>query len=691
MYEVHLRNSINERGTRWVGGGGKKWVAALHPTTGGADQHKYGEQLGLPCFAWQAAAVDSRLGAHPAAGGVFRDVTDRLGLQAAAQTLAAGNLAGPAGTAPAVAQVTSQGVVLFAASAAAAMSRQSSGQLGAASGSDSASASGLLFAWQPPAGSVIGAAAVAEVGVLAFCTGATRQLCALLPAGGGSEGGQPAQQGQQQQQPLLLPQLVQAAALRLEAEVSCASNLVLPGHLQGPGQLCCGVFAVGTYASQVLLLELRWDSQRPQHASLVVLRRIDLAASSLAGSLPGAAAAAAAAAASPLSPRSFQREQLTPESLLLLSPSSGGSSGCSDASELAKAAAAPATSLVVGLRTGSILQLRCSLGGQGGEDEELLALSLSHMPAVLLPLPPPQPAPGAAAPAAAPPVAAVLSDRVCLLRCAPEAAGGAAGRVRCQRLGLAQVQAAAPLLLDGGGLASSSFMLGAAAEEPEQLDQQQGQQQPFLLCASADGCLRLVALDTIQLGCTRSWPLPHRLQPSRVAVHAASGGVLVAGCAPTAPPQRLLEGGWEEGDEPEQTGMVVVVDPSSGEGLRKIFIFLVNKQTDKVVALPAHVLDLPPRLPGTLARHHMGMPIGLPGPGPCLPQAVGGAHTTCASPPWPYPVQASRWLATLPSCLARALPPSPCGTPLRRGQAQMLPEARPRRAQAHRQQCSGVV
>lgn len=439
-------------------------------------------------------------------------------------------------------------MVVFEASAGPALSRQSSGQLGlsAAAGSEGVGSGGLSCAWRPPPGCTIGAAAVAEAAVLAFCTGAARQLCVLLPSCGG--GSQPEQQAEAP-----LPRLVHAGQLPTGAEVSCASNLLLPGRLQGPGPLRCCVFAVGTYASQVLLVQLRWDPQQPQHASLAVLRRIDLTATSLAGSLTGGAAAAAAAAASPLSPRSFQREQLTPESLLLILPASDDCGSC-DTVELLAASAA---SLVVGLRTGSILQLTCSLDGRGPGHEELLALSLGHMPAVLLPLP----TPGGTSAAAAPPSAAVLSDRVSLLHCAH-----AAGRAQCQQLGQAQVQAAAPLLLDGGGLASSSFMLDAAAAEPAQQDQRQGQQQLFLLCATTDGCLRLVALDAPQLSHIRSWPLPNRLQPSALAVHAASGCVAVAGCAPPSQPLRChAASDWQDGDELEDAGLVVLVDPSTGE------------------------------------------------------------------------------------------------------------------------------
>lgn len=506
------------------------------------------------------------------------------------------------------------------------MSRQSSGQLSSGSGPGGpSSAGGAAYAWQPPAGSTIGAASVAPEGVLVFCTGTTRQLCVLLlapPAAGSSgtgSGGSGGSSGAcvEEQRPLL-PQLVLGARLHMGVEVSCASNLLpLPRHDgQAPGQQRSAIFAVGTYASQVLLLQLSWHPQQAQHASLAVLQQIDLTAGSITGSLPDAAAAAAAtaaaaaAAASPLSPRAVQRQQMTPESLLLLpqqchsggcygpsQKSSGGSGGLPSAGQAGwgeaagAGAGAEAPSLLVGLRTGIMLQLKVSLQGRQGQqaqaweagraqEADVLALSLGHMPVVLLPLPQQAPSSALSAAGAAPPAAVVLSDRVSLLHSSQTGAGAASsgadfggGRVRCRPLGLAQVQSAAALLLDSGGLGSSSLMVDAAeaaaggpeAEEVAGLAEhtQQAQQvQPFLLCAAADGCLRMVSLDPLQLANSRCWPLPQRLQPSRLAVHAASGSVLVAGSVPAVP----FEAGWDEEEEgPAETAVLQVIDPATGE------------------------------------------------------------------------------------------------------------------------------
>ncbi|PSC70412.1 Kelch motif containing isoform B [Micractinium conductrix] len=546
-----------------------------------------------------------------AQGGVFRDVTDRHALHASAQTLAAGNLevaephaAAPAGTAvvaPAIAQVTSRGVVLFG-TAAAAMSRQSSGALGSSSGGGGGGG-GPGFAWEAPAGCTIGAAAVAEQGVLAFCTGPTRQLFVLLPAppagsvGGDSSGQEPP-----------LPRLVEAACLAMQAEVSCASNLVLlPAQLQGPLGRRCAVFAVGAYASQVLLMQLRWEPKQPERASLAVLQHIDLTASSVAGSLPDAAALAAAAAASPLSPRALQRQQLTPESLLLLPGDGGSLAGTGTPAE----AAGPAleASLVVGLRTGSLLQLRCSLQGgaarQQQAEPELLALSLGQMPVVLLPLPQQQPTAAVAVGGAAPPAAAVLCDRVSLLHSGT--AGSGAGRVRCQQLGLPQVQAAAALLLDSRGLASSSFLVdapGAGAGPLPQAGPAQ-QQQLFLLCAASDGCLRMVALDPQPLPSSRCWPLPQRMQPSRLAVHAASGSVVVGGSV-------ML---FDSGSAAHAAHAVVqVIDPATGEALARYAGFMPAETItslavwDPTETLPQQQPQQQPQQPQQAQQAQQGSP-----------------------------------------------------------------------------------
>ena len=530
-------------------------------------------------------------------------MTDCFPLHAAAQTLAAGNVscpgaAGAAGAAGLAAQVTSAAVVLFSTQPGPASrpSRQSSGALGTpepASSSSGALGSSAAPAWQPPAGSSIGAAAVAEETVLLFCTGGSRQLLALLaaaPAAGSS-----AQEGGQ----LPPPQLVPAASMPLSADVSCISNLLpqpAAAASRPPQQLQqhSAVFAVGTYASTVLLLALRWEAQQPAAASLSRLQVVDLSASSIPSSMPTAAAAAAAAAAAgatPFSPRAFQREQLTPESLLLLpAPAAAGGGGSGPAGAAAAAAAVGAASLVVGLRTGSLLQMRFSWDGEQGQQEELLAVSIGHMPVVLLPLPP-QPSPATAAAGVPPPAAAALSDRLTLLHGpSTEAVGG--GRLRCQPLALPHVQVAAPLLLDSGSLGASSCMLtDAGPAEPEaagcgaasgvqpaaqQQQQQQQQQQLFLLCAASDGCLRMVSLEPQQLATSRCWPLPYRLQPSRLAVHAASGCVAVAGASRSLPQRRAKRPRppWLKEEEEEQeapAAAVQLIDPASGEALLKTF------------------------------------------------------------------------------------------------------------------------
>lgn len=448
------------------------------------------------------------------------------------------------------------------------MSRQASGDAGGAgSGTNS------HCAWQPTAGSSIGAAAVSEHALLLFCTGTRRQLVVLLPAAAAASAPKLEQLQQQQQ----LPQLLLAAQLPMGAEVSCISNLLLLPQPAQQQQQRSAVFAVGTYASTVLLLQLMWDPQQPQkQASLGLLQVVDLTASSIASSLPTASAAAAAGVpgATPLSPRTLQREQLTPESLLLLPPDGGG---CASSSSSA------AASLVVGLRTGGMLQLRCCWGEQQPQQlqrqQELLSLSVGNMPVELLPLPEQQQPAALAAAGVVPAAAVALSDRVSVLHHPSAAAGG--GRVRCQPLALPKVQAAAALLLDSGSLGGSSFMLDVVAAAYE-LQQQQpggaaaavvGQQQLFLLCAAADGCLRMVSLEPPQLASSRCWPLPQGLQPSCLAVHAASGGVAVAGRAPLSAQQRRRwqreQQGWEEaGEEPVDAATVQLLDPATGRVAR---------------------------------------------------------------------------------------------------------------------------
>ena len=458
--------------------------------------------------------------------------------------------------------------------------------------SSAGGAGGSGCTWQPPAGSSIGAAAVAEQAVLLYCTGgAARHLIALLPAASAAEA---PQGGCEHGQPAGHVTLTQAAALPMAAEVSCVSNLLLaPAQRAQHGQQAqqhSAVFAVGTYSSAVLLVQLQWGPQ--QQGSLQLLLTVDLTSTSAATGL-ASAAATAAAAAGPLSPRSFQREQLTPESLLLLpaeasASSSGelhGSQARSGGSGGGGAMVPGAASLVAGLRTGALLQLHCAwgCGQQQQPQEELLSVSLGHMPVVILPLPRHQPLAAAAAAGAVPPAAAVLSDRVSLLRYRPAAAAGhggawgGAGRVSCQQLALPQVQAAAALLLDSGGLGGSGLTLdamAAAGEAEEQQEaaaggapgpsgeqQQQQQQQLFLLCAAADGCLRMVSLESQLLAATRCWPLRQLLQPSRLAVHEGSGSVVVAGAC-------TLPHHTRRGDEHVVVaGLAAVqaVDPATGE------------------------------------------------------------------------------------------------------------------------------
>ena len=515
--------------------------------------------------------------AYSPAGGIFRDVTEAFGLLPTAQTLAAGNVAPPAGAGAGAgtalaAQVSSQAVVLFGTTPLE-LSRQASGAL---SGDDSGGAP----AWRPPAGSSIGAAAVSEQAVLLFCTGPRRQLLALLPAAAEAApaGGE------------ALPALAAAAALPLSADLSCISNLLPQAAAPGEARRRA-VLAVGTYASQVLLVQLAWDPWEPgAGASLAQLLSIDLTAAGLAGTLGAPAAPPAAASDMPLSPRAFQRLQLTPESLLLHPPAADGGGGSGSAGS-------SAASLLVGLRTGSLVQLRCAWGEQHAAvaaQEPLLSVPLGGMPVVLLPLPPLAPTPAAAAGMPAP-SAVALSDRVCLLRHPASAAVGG-GRVRCQQLALPGVQAAAPLLLDGGGLGGSSFMLDAAApHEPAPAEQQQQmaeqgaaderqqaalqppaapQQQLYLLCAAADGCLSMVALDPLQLAATATLPLPQQLQPSRLALHAASGALVVGGSsAALAQAQRRrnqrrqpwMAGVGEEGEEEQAPAAAVqALEPTTG-------------------------------------------------------------------------------------------------------------------------------
>ena len=532
------------------------------------------------------------------AGGIFRDVTDCYPLHSSAQTLAAGNLHCPAtaGTAGIAAQVTSHAAVLFATQPTTGLSRQASDALpfsAAPPNSSDASSSGVGAqpAWQPPAGCSIGAAVVTDNAVLLFCTGSSRQLVVLLPdfsaaAGSSGPGGEAP-----------LPQLVAAAHMPLQADVSCISNLLeqtgapaaegqSPEQQAGQPQQRSAVFAVGTYSSSVLLVQLSWEAAQPAAASLSVMQAVDLTASSIAGSIPTAAAAAAAAAESavPFSPRAFQREQLTPESLMVLPApevAAGAAAAGAPPAPVAAAATGGAASLLVGLRTGSLLQLRCSWGPQQAEQEELLAVPLGHMPAVLLPLPA-QPSLATAAAGVPPPAAAALSDRVSLLHC-PAAAAAGGGRVRCAPLALPQVQAAAPLLLESDNLANSTCMVSEAgwggseaaletafgsSGAPTGVQPPAQQLQLFLLCAASDGCLRMLSLDPQQVASSRCWPLPHDLQPSRLIAHPASGCVAVAGASSSlAELQRARHRlAWDA--EEEEEGLVAAVqllDPGTGE------------------------------------------------------------------------------------------------------------------------------
>ncbi len=546
-------------------------------------------------------------------GGIFRDVTDCYPLHASAQTLAAGNLrcSNPAGTAGIVAQVTSHAVVLFASQPTGGLSRQASDALpfstAPPSSSDASSGSSSLAqpAWQPPPGCSIGAAVVADDAVLLFCTGSSRQLVALLPAPPTAATASPGPSSEP-----AVPQLVAAAHMPLPADVSCISNLLeqqgsaavaqLAGQPQ-PQQQRSAVFAVGTYSSTVLLVQLSWQAQQPAAASLSLLHAVDLTASSIAGSAPTAAAAAAAAGSSvPFSPRAFQREQLTPESLLVLpSPAAaeGGSgevaasvtgaagtgAATAAAAAMAAVAAGGAACLVVGLRTGSLVQLRCSWGPQQAQQEELLAVSLGHMPAVLMPLPA-QPSLATTAAGVPPPAAAALSDRISLLQCPATAAAGG-GRLCCLPLVLPQVQVAAPLLLESENLANSTCMLPEASwgvneaaleaagsgGAPAALQPPAQQLQLFLLCAASDGCLRMVSLDPQQVASSRCWPLPHDLQPSRLVAHAASGCVAVGGASSSLPglQRRRHRLAWEEEEEAEEdegpAAAVQLLDPATGE------------------------------------------------------------------------------------------------------------------------------
>jgi hypothetical protein len=372
--------------------------------------------------------------------------------------------------------------------------------------------------------------------------------------------------------------LVEIGALPVAAELSCISGVLRQGPQHG-SEGCTAVFAAGTYSSSVLLVQLQWDPQQQQGGRLQLLHTIDLTRTS-AATLPPAAALAAAA--TPLSPRSYQREQLTPESLLLLPAAASDSCG----RDLSRGAAClGAATVVVGLRTGGLLQLTCSWGlteklqQQQGEEEELLFLPLGTMPVVLLPLPPHQPSAAAAAAGLLPPTAAALSDRVSVLHHRPPAdpragaAGGSSlwgGRVRCQQLALPHVQAAAALLLDssgnsGGPLLDNAMAVDGEAEHGEfqahKQPAQRPQQQLFLLCAATDGFLRMVSLEPAQLTSCRSWPLPQQLQPSRLAVHQASGSVAVAG---TCQSPHWLWGDDADVSEEWRQAAVFVLDPQTG-------------------------------------------------------------------------------------------------------------------------------
>ena len=520
-----------------------------------------------------------------ARGGTFSDATEGSGIAAERQTLAAGSVAGPWS-----AQVTPGGVLLFNAAAAA-----------AAAGDCSSGGGPLAAAWTPPPGASISTAAVAEGWVLLQLSG-SRQLLALAVAAepGGGGGG--------------AARLVHTAALPIGAEVSCFSNLVSLGGaissaasaasaaaVGGAGPSAAALLAVGTYAPGVLLLRLAWDEAS---ASGRISRLAELgpellsptagsggdedAGSALADALqavasgdapgwlsprgaastPRAAAVGTPTAGTPtargaagalLSPRSQQRqrEQQTPESLLLLPLAAAAAAAPSSAGKASSA------SLLVGLRTGSLLQLRCDWGGGGGGAPGAVlqatieaSSSLGSMPVVLLPLPatPPQgPGSGGRSAAAGAAVAAAVSDRVCLLQLVP----GLGGRVAPQPLALAQVLKAAPLLLDadsagsGGGLGARGG--GAAPAPPPQL---------FLLCAAADGCLRMAALGAP----TRRRALPLAgLAPTRLALHSASDTLALAGTVVER--DSFLAAAGIAGARPlvvEQTE-VRLVDPVTGE------------------------------------------------------------------------------------------------------------------------------
>eukprot|EP00887_Chlorella_sp_A99_P007546 scaffold28.g7546.t1 len=469
-------------------------------------------------------------------GGTFRDATEAAGIRPWQQTLAAGSCCGCWG-----AQVTSAEVLLFPTAAAAAVAAPAGAGAGAL-------AAQPAVAWRPPPGASISAAAVSEGAVLLQLSG-SRQLIVLLAApeagAGAPESGEPGALGGS-------ARLVQAAALPLQVEVSCFSNL-LPQARAGAPAASAALLAVGTYGPSVLLLRLVWDAAAAR-GSLVPLQQVgaDLLSSACGsdsedeqphtdaaaeggselmqqlGRLSPRAASIQTPAPPPsprqlLSPRQQQRqqwEQRTPESVLLLPPGGG------EAGATGEGSTAGVASLLV-LKAAPLL-LQAGSVGSGGSGHRA------------------------------------------------EAPHAAAGGARGGRPG------------------------GHPHPSPEQ-------PQLFLLCASSDGCLRMVSLARQGLAASRALPLGS-LAPARLALHAGSATLAVAGTR--REPDELLLAGGMAGAQPLllETAELALVDPESGEVLASYANFLPQERITALVAWDA--LTLPP--PTRWASRAESAPPALP-------------------------------------------------------------------------------